>query len=84
MLLVVGLLSYVFIGMARAYKRSPGTAPTGLQKLFEPIILFIQDEVAKPFIGAKYLRFMPLLLAIFFFILALNLFGQIPFLVGLT
>ena len=82
MLLVVGLLSYVFIGMARAYKRSPGTAPTGLQKLFEPIILFIQDEVAKPFIGAKYLRFMPLLLAIFFFILALNLFGQIPFFGG--
>ncbi|MBK9270681.1 MAG: F0F1 ATP synthase subunit A [Saprospiraceae bacterium] len=80
MLLVIGLLSWLFIGMARQYKRAPGTAPKGAQKLFEPIILFLQDEVAKPFLGNKYARFMPLLLAIFFFILGLNLFGQIPFL----
>ncbi len=82
MFLVIGLLSFIFIGMANTYKRKPGTAPVGAQKLFEPIILFLQDEVAKPFIGKKYERFMPLLLAIFFFILGLNLFGQIPFFGG--
>ncbi len=82
MFLVIGLLSLVFISMARSYRRTPGTAPKGAQKLFEPVILFIQDEVAKPFIGEKYARFMPLLLAIFFFILGLNLFGQIPFFGG--
>lgn len=82
MLLVIGFMSILFLGMASAYKKKPGTAPSGAQKLFEPIILFIQDEVAKPFIGAKYAKFMPLLLAIFFFILSLNLFGQIPFLGG--
>ncbi|MCC7025354.1 MAG: F0F1 ATP synthase subunit A [Saprospiraceae bacterium] len=82
MLLVIGFLSWLFISMARRYKKNPGTAPTGAQKLFEPIILFIQDEVAKPFLGAKYLPYMPLLLAIFFFILGLNLFGQIPFFGG--
>ncbi|NOT38491.1 MAG: F0F1 ATP synthase subunit A [Saprospiraceae bacterium] len=82
MLLVIGFMSILFLGMASAYRRKPSTAPTGSQKLFEPIILFLQDEVAKPFIGAKYERFMPLLLAIFFFILSLNLFGQIPFFGG--
>ncbi len=82
MLLVIGLMSWLFISMAISYRRKPGTAPTGAQKLFEPVILFLQDEVAKPFIGAKYERFMPLLLAIFFFILSLNLFGQIPFFGG--
>ena len=44
----------------------------------EPIFLFIQDEVAKPFLGPKWEKFLPLLLSLFFFILGLNLFGQIP------
>jgi len=82
MLLVVGFMSLMFIGMARKYKANPGTPPTGIQKLMEPIILFIQDEVAKPFIGPKYVGYMPLLLSLFFFILGLNLFGQIPFFGG--
>lgn len=82
MILVFILLSWVFISMARQYKKAPGTAPKGAQLLFEPMILFIQDEVAKPFLGHKWQRFLPMLLAIFFFVLALNLFGQIPFLGG--
>ncbi len=82
MLLVTAFLAWIFFGMAKRYKQAPGTAPTGMQKLFEPLILFIQDEVAKPFIGAKYEQFMPLLLSLFFFILGLNLFGQIPFFGG--
>lgn len=57
-------------------------APKGLQSLIEPIFLFIQDEVAKPFIGAKWEHYLPYLLSLFFFILGLNLFGQIPFLGG--
>lgn len=82
MFIVFALLAWLFISMARAYKAAPGTAPKGAQKLFEPLISFIQDEVAKPFIGPKYVNYMPLLLSIFFFILGLNLFGQIPFFGG--
>lgn len=82
LILVTLLLSWVFISMARNYKRAPGTAPVGAQLFFEPLILFIQDEVAKPFLGAKWEKYLPLLLCMFFFILALNLFGQIPFLGG--
>ncbi|MBL0111316.1 MAG: F0F1 ATP synthase subunit A [Saprospiraceae bacterium] len=46
------------------------------------MILFLRDEVAKPFIGAKWEKFFPFLLAQFFFILGLNLFGQVPFFGG--
>lgn len=82
MLLVFALLAWVFLSMAGNYKKAPGTAPKGAQLLMEPLIIFIQDEVAKPFLGPKWERFLPLLLAIFFFVLGLNLFGQIPFFGG--
>jgi len=82
MLIVCLLLSWMFIGIARAYRQHPGRAPKGLQNIIEPVILFLRDEVAKPFIGAKWEKFFPFLLSLFFFILGLNLFGQIPFFGG--
>jgi F-type H+-transporting ATPase subunit a len=44
----------------------------------EPIITFVRDEVAKPNLGSNYLRFLPFLLTVFFFILVNNIFGLIP------
>ncbi|MEM1218770.1 MAG: F0F1 ATP synthase subunit A [Bacteroidota bacterium] len=82
MLLVFFLLLFVFRNIANAYKKRQGLAPSGVQGFFEPIILFIQDEVAKPFLGHKYDRYLPFLLSLFFFILGLNLIGQIPFFPG--
>jgi len=69
----------IFLNIAKTAKRNVNRAPSGMQNLFEPIILFIRDEVAKPAIGAKrFERFMPFLLTVFFFILINNLFGLIP------
>lgn len=82
MFLIALLLAWAFLGIAKAYRNRDGMAPKGLQSFVEPIFLFIQDEVAKPFLGPKWEKFMPLLCSLFFFILALNLFGQIPFLGG--
>ncbi|MEO6133326.1 MAG: F0F1 ATP synthase subunit A [Saprospiraceae bacterium] len=82
MFLITLLLTWAFFGIAKAYRNRDAMAPKGLQSLVEPIFLFIQDEVAKPFLGPKWEKFMPLLCSLFFFILALNLFGQIPFLGG--
>lgn len=82
MILISLLLAWAFIGIAKAYRNRSQLAPRGLQSLVEPIFLFIQDEVAKPFLGAKWEKFLPLLCSLFFFILALNLFGQVPFLGG--
>ncbi len=82
MLLMAFLLMWAFIGIARKYNRTQGQAPSGLQSFMEPIFVFIQDEVAKPFLGKHWERFLPLLMCLFFFILALNLWGQIPFFGG--
>lgn len=78
MLLISILLGWMFFSIAAAYKKRDGQAPTGIQNFMEPIFLFIQDEVAKPFLGKQWERFLPLLLSFFFFILGLNLFGQVP------
>ncbi len=82
MLLISLLLAWGFFSIAKAYKTRDNMAPKGLQSFIEPIFLFVQDEVAKPFLGPKWEKFLPLLLALFFFILGLNLFGQIPFFGG--
>jgi len=47
--------------------------------LLEVYVLYIRDEVVYPILGAKDgRRLLPFFLTIFFFILALNLFGLIP------
>lgn len=77
------LVLWVFLSVAKAYKRNPNQAPTGLQSLLEPIILFIRDELAIPSIGKKkYAKFMPYLLTVFFFILFNNLLGLVPIIPG--
>jgi F-type H+-transporting ATPase subunit a len=57
-------------------------APKGFQNFMEPIFIFIQDEVCKPFLGPLWEKYLPFIMSLFFFILGLNLFGQIPFLGG--
>lgn len=83
MFLILIIFFFLFRSVAKAYENRKGKAPKGIQSLLEPVILYIRDEVAIPFIGEhNYMRFMPLLLSIFFFILGLNLWGQVPFLGG--
>ncbi|WP_421873911.1 F0F1 ATP synthase subunit A [Marinoscillum sp.] len=73
------LMLLVFLSIAKSYKRNPGEAPRGLQSFFEPIILFIKDEIAIPNIGEKkYKKFLPFLLTLFFFIWFNNLLGLMP------
>jgi len=75
----VAALLWVFLSVAKAYKRRGGMAPSGLQSWMEPVILFIRDDIARPAIGHKYNAYMPYLLTLFFFILVNNLMGLIPF-----
>lgn len=78
-LVSVIVLLFVFLNIAKSAKARVGKAPRGMQNLFEPIILFIRDEVAKPAIGEKkFEKFMPFLLTVFFFILINNILGLIP------
>jgi F-type H+-transporting ATPase subunit a len=76
-LIVSIILFLVFLKASRKTASSPHSAPKGLQNLVEPVVLFIRDEVAKPFAGKKYKRYVPFLLTLFSFILVSNLIGLI-------
>ncbi len=76
MLIGVVLLLWAMTSAARKYKSM--TAPRGFQNGLEVLIIFIRDEVARPNLGAKYKKFLPLLLTIFFFIWINNLLGLLP------
>ena len=79
MMLSVIILLWLFLGLARSYKKSGVSEPKGLQGFLEPVIVFIEEDIAIPNIGEKYHRYMPYLLTVFFFILTNNLMGLIPF-----
>ena len=73
------LMSLIFIPVGKKYIARQNQAPTGLQNLLETLILFVRDEIAIPSIGEKnYLKFMPFLLSLFFFIWINNVLGLIP------
>jgi len=82
MLLASILLCVIFFSLAGAYKKRKGQAPKGLQAFLEPLIVLVEEDIAKANIGAKYQKFTPYLLTVFFFILVCNLFGLIPFFPG--
>ncbi len=72
----------LFTNLASRYKRGIGrtSAPHGIfQNMFETLIVFVRDEIAKPTLGDKYRKFLPYLLTAFFFILTCNLIGLFPF-----
>ena len=77
------LILVIFLSAARRYTSNPNRAPRGMQSLVEPLILFVRDDIAIPAIGkANYMKYMPYLLTIFFFIFVNNLLGLIPFFPG--
>ena len=83
LLFSIVLMLWMFLSVAKSYKKRQGEAPKGMQSLIEPLILFVRDEIARPSIGEKkYQRYMPYLLTVFFFIWINNLLGLIPIFPG--
>ena len=78
------IMLLVFTAVARGFKKNTGKAPTGIQSFFEPIIIYIRDEVIKPNIGHGYEKYVPYLLSLFFFIWFGNLIGLMPGAANLT
>ncbi len=82
--LVAILMFFVFMSAAKRYKSDKPQAPKGIAAWTEPLVLFVRD-FAKENIGeGKYLKFMPYLLTVFFFIWFGNLLGLIPFIGGIN
>jgi len=82
MLMTAFIMLFIWLGIARTYKRREGLAPKGIQSFFEPFFEFMRDEVVKPSIGPKFERFMPFMMTMFFFILFNNILGLVPIFPG--
>jgi F-type H+-transporting ATPase subunit a len=74
----VFIILWIFLSMGKAYRKNPVSAPRGLQSWFEPIVIFVRDDIIKPSVGPKYERYTPYLLTLFFFIWINNMLGLIP------
>lgn len=84
-IMVVALLMFfVFAGLAKSYAKNGGIS-SGVGRFFEPIVLYVRDEIAIPNIGEKhYKKYMSFLLTVFFFIWFLNIFGLTPLGINVT
>ncbi len=84
-IMVVALLMFLlFTSLAKSYAKNGGVS-SGAGRFFEPIVLYIRDEIAIPNIGEKhYKKYMSHLLTVFFFIWFLNIFGLTPLGINVT
>jgi F-type H+-transporting ATPase subunit a len=60
--------------------RNPKVVPRGMQNLGELAINFVQVHIIDTIMGVSGRRYLPYLATLFFFILAMNIAGVIPFL----
>ena len=77
------LMILIFITVARGYVNKY-SVPKGIQSVFEPIILFVRDDIVKPNIGHNYEKYLPYMLTLFFFIFFGNVLGLLPAAANLT
>ncbi len=82
--IVAAAILFIFTSVAKGFKKNAGKSPTGVQSFFEPIIVYIRDEIVKPNIGPKYERYLPYMLTLFFFVWFGNLLGLVPGAANLT
>ena len=68
------IMFFLFKGLADSYKKNNLVA-MGIGRFFEPIVIYIRDEIAIPNIGEKYYKnYMSYLLTLFFFHLVFKYF----------
>jgi F-type H+-transporting ATPase subunit a len=72
------LMLLLFSSLAKSYAKNGGIA-SGAGRFFEPLVIYVRDEIAIPNIGEKaYKKYMSYLLTIFFFVFFLNILGLTP------
>lgn len=74
MWIAAALLIVIFVLLYN--KRS--LVPRGVQAFFEPILLFLRDEIVRPIMGKEGDVFLPYLWTLFMFIWTCNLLGLVP------
>jgi F-type H+-transporting ATPase subunit a len=80
MLLAAVIVALVFILSARtvARRQAEGRPPKGFAGTMEAMALWVRQEVVLPNVGPHGEGYAPFLLTVFFFILAMNLLGLLP------
>jgi F-type H+-transporting ATPase subunit a len=80
MVLAAVLVALIFIPSARAIVRrqAQGRPPKGFAGAMEAMALWVRQEVVLPNVGPHGEGYAPFLLTVFFFILAMNLLGLLP------
>jgi len=76
MMWIAGFILLAVLMLARAQS---GEVSHGWANLFEVFIVYVRDEIVRPNLGAAADRYLPYFLTLFFFILACNLLGMVPF-----
>lgn len=71
------LMLIILIRGAKKARINQGRAPKGVQNIVEMLVLFVREEIAKPFGGKKYKKLLPYLLTLFTFVLLANMIGLI-------
>ena len=78
------LMFFLFKNLADSYAKNRGIA-SGVGRFFEPIVLYIRDDIAIPNIGEKkHRKYMSFLLTVFFFVWFLNMLGLTPLGINVT
>ena len=78
------LMFFLFKSLADSYAKNGGIA-SGVGRFFEPIVLYIRDDIAIPNIGEKkHRKYMSFLLTVFFFVWFLNMLGLTPLGINVT
>jgi F-type H+-transporting ATPase subunit a len=72
-----GITLAVFLWRARQVRDE--RVPRGFGNFLESLMIFVRDQMVRPFLGKEGDRFLPVIWTFFFFIVIANLLGLIPF-----
>ncbi len=76
--LLAGVITVaVFLYQARQARRE--RVPRGFANFLETAMLFVRDQMVRPFMGEHGDRYLPMIWSFFFFIAISNLLGMVPF-----
>ena len=70
--------AFLIVTLTAAF-RKPKMVPHGIANFFESIIVFLEDDILKPYLGSHSRPYAPYLFTAFFFIVVCNLLGLVPF-----
>ena len=70
-------------GLTFAARSESGLARV-MRSMFEPLALFVRDEILEPIFGHHAGHYLPYFLTLFFFLLTCNLLGLVPHMAGVT